>query len=164
MSLEVLGAFPLPDTGGIGHGGRVKRQVAGVANLTTDGGVAQEAVEGFGIGGHDGGLEVLDVLADAEDLARQAELLLGGFPGEDLGLCRSGAEEVPGVEAGKVLDRAQELVAADGGGDEAQVVRYGGVVGECVDDHCGTRVEDWGGMGLLKRGGDGNVEVKGEGV
>lgn len=81
---------------------------------------------------------MLNVLADAEDLAREAKLFLGGGPGADLGAGCVGAEEVPGVEAGKVLDCAEEFVAAGGGGDEAEVVGYGGVVGEGVGDHGGV--------------------------
>lgn len=80
---------------------------------------------------------MLNVLADAHNLAGQTELLLHGVPGGDLGGGAIGAEEVPGVEAGKVLEGAEDLVAADGGGDEAQVVRYAGVVDYGVGDHFG---------------------------
>ena len=52
-----------------------------------------------------------------------------------------GAQEVPGVEAREVLEGAQELVAADGGGDEFEVVRDRGVVDERVGDHFGGG--DW---------------------
>lgn len=146
VGLDGLGLVPLLDAGGVGQRGRVKGQVAGVANLLADARVAQEGVDGLGVvGGLDSGLEVLDVLADAEDLARQAELLLGDVPGGDLGLGGIGAQEVPGVEAGEVLDGAEELVAADGGGDEAEVVLDGGVVHERVDDHFdGCSVDDLG--------------------
>lgn len=51
--------------------------------------------------------------ADAQDLAGCAELLLDGVVGVDGGLGLVGAVEVPGVEAGEVLDCAEELVAAD---------------------------------------------------
>lgn len=52
-------------------------------------------------------------LADAQDLAGCAELFLDGVVGVDGGLGFVGAVEVPGIEAGEVLDRAEELVAAD---------------------------------------------------
>ncbi len=82
---------------------------------------------------------MLDVLADAHELARQAELLLEGLEGRDAAGRRVGAVQVPGVEAREVLDGAQELVAADGRGDVFEVVRYGGVVDEGVGDHgCGV--------------------------
>ena len=56
---------------------------------------------------------MLDVLAKAQAFAREAELLLDGVKGRDepLGLVR--AVEVPGVEAGEVLECAEEFVAAD---------------------------------------------------
>lgn len=79
---------------------------------------------------------MLDVLADAEELAHEAELLLGLGPGGDGGGDGVGAEEVPGVEAGEVLDGAEELVAADGGCDELEVMGHRGVVDDGVGDHC----------------------------
>jgi len=78
---------------------------------------------------------VLDVLADAHYFAGEAELLLDGFEGRDFGGRAIRAVEVPGVEAGEVLKGTEELVAADGGGDELEVVGYGGVVDEGVGDH-----------------------------
>lgn len=56
---------------------------------------------------------MLDKLAQAQDLARGAERLLDGIVGRDGGGAVVGAEQVPGVEAREVLQRAQELVAAD---------------------------------------------------
>lgn len=80
---------------------------------------------------------MVDVLADAEDLAHEAELLLEGVPGGDFRGGAVGAQEVPGVEAREVLDCAHELVATHGGGDEAQVVSHRGVVDDGVGDHDG---------------------------
>ena len=60
---------------------------------------------------------MLDVLADAHELSRKPELLLDGFEGRDGRWQGVGPEEVPGIEAGEVLDCAEDLVAADGGGD-----------------------------------------------
>ncbi|KAH6610662.1 hypothetical protein Trco_000682 [Trichoderma cornu-damae] len=119
--LEGLGGLPLANARGIAHGQGVEGQIAGIANLPAHGGVAEEGLEGLCVGGLGGGLEVLHVLADAEDLAGEAELLLDGVPGRHLRGRAVGAEEVPGVEAGEVLQRAEDLVAADGGGDEAEV-------------------------------------------
>jgi hypothetical protein len=56
---------------------------------------------------------VFGEFADAQDLAGCAELLLDGVVGVDGGLGLVGAVEVPGVEAGEVLDCAEELVATD---------------------------------------------------
>jgi hypothetical protein len=137
LALGVLCTGPLADAGGVEDGGGVEGEVAGVAELAADGGIPEDRVRAGGlIGGEGGGLEVLDVLAEAHDLAGEAELLLEGVPGQDGGGEGVGAEEVPGVEAGKVLDGAEELVAADGGGDELEVVGHRGVVDDCVGDHC----------------------------
>lgn len=78
---------------------------------------------------------MLDVLPDAHYFAGEAELLLDSFEGGDFRWGAICAVEVPGVEAGEVLDGAEELVAADGGGDKFEVVGYGGVVDEGVGDH-----------------------------
>jgi len=61
---------------------------------------------------------MLDVLADTQAFACEAELLLDGFEGRDQALGVVGAVEVPGVEAGEVLQGAEELVAADWGEEE----------------------------------------------
>lgn len=106
------GQLAVPD--GIDHGHHIQRQVSGVAELATDGEVAQDGVDGgLVVEGDGGGLEVLGELADAQDLAGRAELLLDCVVGVDGGLGFVGAVEVPGVEAGEVLDCAEELVAAD---------------------------------------------------
>lgn len=92
---------------------------------------------------------MLDEFAGAEDLAEQAELLLEGVPRGDLVRGCVRAEEVPGVEAGKVLEDAHELVATEGGGHVAQVVRYRGVVDEGVGDHDGDGDGDVWMIGLV---------------
>lgn len=56
---------------------------------------------------------MLSELADAQNLAGRAELLLNCVVGVDGGLGLVGAVEVPGVEAGEVLECAEELVTAD---------------------------------------------------
>ena len=134
-----LGALPGSDLHGVEDGGGVEGEVAGVAELAADGGVAEDGVHGLGVGGGGGGLEVLNILADAEELAGEAELGLEGGEGGGGAAGRVGAEEVPGVEAGEVLDRAEELVAANGGGEELEVVGHRGVVDEGVGDHGGRR-------------------------
>jgi len=62
-----------------------------------------------------GGFEVFDEFAETEGFAGGAK---GGFElgeGDDAGGGGVLAEEVPCVEAGKVLEEAEELVAADWG-------------------------------------------------
>lgn len=56
---------------------------------------------------------MFDELADTHDLSRCSELLLDGVEGFDGGLGTVGAEEVPGVEAGEVLQGTQDLVTTD---------------------------------------------------
>lgn len=69
---------------------------------------------------------MLDEFAETEGFADEAELGLGGAVGCDCGGERVGAVEVPGVEAGEVLDYAEEFVAAN----------CGGLVGLMLWDRC----------------------------
>lgn len=62
---------------------------------------------------------MLDEFAEAEGFAGEAERGFELGPGRDFGFGGVGAEEVPGVEAGEVLDCAEELVAADLCGGES---------------------------------------------
>jgi len=81
-------------------------------------------------------LQVLGVLADAHDFPGGGKVLLHGLPRRDGGDGVALAHQVPAQKARQVLERPQRLVAADGGGDKAQVVGDGRVMGEGVDDHC----------------------------
>lgn len=112
--LQALGGSQLPNADHVNDGDRVESQVAGIAKLATDGQVAQHGVDGaLVVQGDGGGLEVFNEFADAEDLARRAELLLYGVEGLDCGLGLVCAVQIPGVEAGEVLDCSEEFVAAD---------------------------------------------------
>lgn len=51
--------------------------------------------------------------AESQDFAGYAELFFEGIPRRDRGGWVVGAEEVPGVEAGEVLDCAEGFVSAD---------------------------------------------------
>ena len=137
LSSQPLGALRLANARRIEQGAQIKRQVARIAELTTDSQVPEDGVAVLVVGRHGGSLDVLDILAGAHHLAHHAELLLHRLPWLDRGGRVVGAQKVPGVEAGKVLEKAQELVAADGGGDEFEVVRDRGVVDEGVGDHFG---------------------------
>ena len=135
IGLEFFGVQTLPNPRRVESGAYVEGQVDKVAELAGDGGITQDGVEDFGVSSGSGSLEVLDVLADAHQLASEAELLLNGFPRRN-GIFNSiGTEKVPGVKARKVLDRAEELVAADRRRGELEVVRHGRVVDDKVGDH-----------------------------
>ena len=140
LSLELLGTLPLANPQRVPERTGIERQISGVANLPANGGVPHNGVHNFGVGGDGGCADVLNVLAEAHDFTYEAELLLDGIPGGDLGVGAVGAEEVPGVEAGEVLEGAEELVAADGGGYELEVVGYRGVVDDGIGDHDGGLV------------------------
>lgn len=137
---EVLGRFPLADADGIGNSQGIKGEIASISELTTDGGVAEERVHALGVSDSGSGLEMLDILAETQDLAGKTELLLDGVPRRHLGGRAICAQEIPGVETGEILKRAEELIAADGGGDEAQVVGHRRVIDEGVCDHDGRWV------------------------
>jgi len=84
------------------------------------------------------GFHVLDVLADTHRFPCLAEGLLDGFPRCNRRGGVALAEEVPAQEPSQVLDQTEGLVAADGSGHEAKVVRQRGVVRERVGNHfCG---------------------------
>ena len=112
--LQPLGGGQLADANHVDDLDAVQGQVAGVSELATDGQVAKDGVDGALVVQRDGGrLEMLDELADTQDLARRAELLLHGIVGVDGGLRSVGAVQVPGVETRKVLQGAEDLVTAD---------------------------------------------------
>lgn len=135
--LHARGVLPGLDAGGVRDSERIAGEVTGVTQLATDLGVPKDGVHGLCVGGSGGSLEVLDKLASSEDLSEQAKLLLEGVPRSDLVWGCVCAEEVPGVETGKVLEDSHKLVATKSSGHVAQVVRYRGVVDDCVGDHDG---------------------------
>ena len=95
--------------------GAIQQHVGSVAELASNSSRFDNGVEGGAIRGDGGGLEVLDELAHAHQLARGAELLLGGVEGRDAAEGPVRAVQVPGQEAREVLHRAEDLVAADWG-------------------------------------------------
>lgn len=114
MLLELLGALKLLDTEGVDERQNIETEVARISELAADGQVLQDGVGGVLVVECDGsGLEVLDKFAGAEHFSRQAKLFLDGVPGGNDGLGVVGAEEIPGVEAGKVLQCSQDLVTTD---------------------------------------------------
>jgi hypothetical protein len=60
---------------------------------------------------------MLNKFPDAQYFAREPELLLCGFKGRDRGRGVVGAVQVPGEEAGEVLERAEDFVATDWEGE-----------------------------------------------
>lgn len=114
LLLQTLRRLELAESDSINNGDHIEGQVTGVTELATDAQVAQDRVNRTLVVKGDGGsLEVLSELADTHDLARCAELLLDGIVGVDCGLGLVGAVQVPGVEAGKVLEGTEELIATD---------------------------------------------------
>lgn len=114
MLLELLGALKLLETEGVDERQDIETEVARISELAADGQVLQDGVgRVLVVKGDSGGLEVLDEFAGAEHFSRQAKLFLDGVPGGNGGFGVVGAEEIPGVEAGKVLQRSQNLVTTD---------------------------------------------------
>lgn len=114
LLLQTLRRLELAESDSINNGDHIEGQVTGVTELATDAQVAQDRVNRTLVVKGDGGsLEVLSELADTHDLARCAELLLDGIVGVDCGLGLVGAVQVPGVEAGEVLEGTEELIATD---------------------------------------------------
>lgn len=56
---------------------------------------------------------MFDEFAKPQDFASEAELLFDGVPGRNGGGWVVGAEQIPGVEAGKVLNCAEGFVSTD---------------------------------------------------
>lgn len=82
--LELLDGSQLAVPDHVDDSDSVEGEVARVAELTTDGQVAEDRVDGvLVVEGQRGGLQVLEELADTQDLARGAELLLDGVVGVD---------------------------------------------------------------------------------
>lgn len=157
LLLSPLGALPLAHARGVEHRRGVEAQVARVPELPSHGHVLEDGVHGLGVAGDRGGLEVLDVFAEAHELADEAELLLQSGPGRDGGGHGVGAQQVPRVEAGEVLDDAEELIAAEGGGHVLEVMCHRGVVDDGVGDHGGRSLSSVGGYWI-----DGKVGLVGE--
>ena len=95
------------------HASIVTKHVECVSQLSSYGCEPQYWIHALGIAGYSRGAEVLDELAHAHQLARRAECLLGRFI---RGYGRRGsvrAVQVPGEEAGEVLEGTEHLVASD---------------------------------------------------
>lgn len=120
----------LADAGRVEEVEVIERQVARVAHLPADGAEAHKGIHARGVDGHRGRLEVLEPLAQPHPLADEAELLLNRLKGRDLGRRRIQPQEVPYIEAGEVLHRPQELVAADFGAGRTRAVVSAGATPE----------------------------------
>lgn len=145
IQLEGAGQYAMPSSyegraGDTHHSGIVQQHVPRISELAPDGGIPQHRVHRLCVAGHGSSLEVLDKLAHAHQLPRQAELLLGRLEGRDRRLGMVGAVEVPGQEARKVLESPQDLVAADRRGRIFEEVGHGRVL-ESVGDHGGDGSE-----------------------
>ena len=95
------------------HASIVTEHVERISQLSSYGCEPQYGIHALGIAGYSRGAEVLDELAHAHQLARRAECLLGRFI---RGYGRRGsvrAVQVPGEEAGEVLESAEDFVPSD---------------------------------------------------
>lgn len=54
---------------------------------------------------------MLDILTEAESFSGESELLFDGFEGSDEARWIVCSEEIPGVEAGEVLESTEELIS-----------------------------------------------------
>lgn len=114
--LQPLSRLQLAVSDNVHNGDGIEGQVTGVTELATDTQVAEDGINGSLVVQSNGGsLQVLGELADTQDLTGSTELLLDGIVGVDGGLRAVGAVQVPGVEAGEVLDGTEELIAANCG-------------------------------------------------
>lgn len=112
--LQLRSITQLPDTNGVDGPDGVESQVSGVTQLATDSQVAQHWVNGgLVVRGNRSGLEVLSELADTHDFTCRAELLFDSIEGFDGGLRPVGAEKVPGIEAGEILQGTEKLVTTN---------------------------------------------------
>lgn len=112
------------------HAGVIAKHVKGIAKLSPDCREPQHGIHALRIACDSRSAKVLDKLAHAHQLASRAECLLGGLKGRDTGLRAVGTVQVPGEEAGEILQCAQYFVAADWG----VLVRLAGlwVTGEVI--------------------------------
>lgn len=117
----------------------VQRQVSSISQLSTNSGISEDWVHSLGIHGYRSSLEVLHKLAKSHDLTSQAKVLLHRLKWSDGRGRVVRSVEIPCVESGEVLEGSEELVTADGGCDEFEVMGHGGVVDEGIGDHFGSR-------------------------
>jgi hypothetical protein len=113
--LQLLRAVKLLETQRIHQRNRVQRQITRISELATDSQILQHGVRHatLAIECDRGGFDVFGELASAQDFACETKVFFEEVPRRDGRLRLVGAEEVPGVEPGKVLDCAEDFVAAD---------------------------------------------------
>lgn len=91
----------------------IQAHIASIAQLTANSAILEYWVAALCIGCDRSSLEMLYDLAEAQDLARQPELLLYSLIWGNGRLWVVGSIEIPRVEARIVLKEAEDLVAAD---------------------------------------------------
>lgn len=128
--LDGLDVVNLLDAGTVDVDDRVKDQVDGVAEVSTNGCVSEARVQGLVLIGHGGGLEVANGLADSEELSGHGELVLDLSEDVDSVLGVALSEQVEGQEPRKVLDGSQDLVSTDVGLEQLDHSGHCGVLGE----------------------------------
>jgi hypothetical protein len=95
------------------HTSIIAQHVECISQLPSHSGKSQHGIHRLRIAGDGRSAEVLDKLAHAHQLARRAERLLGCFIRGDGRGGAVRAVQVPGEEAGEVLERAEDFVASD---------------------------------------------------
>lgn len=111
--LEFLCRLVLVDPGRIQDRQHVKGQVPSIPKLSSHREVARDGVNSALVDDFSSGLEMLHVLADSHDLAREAELGLDGVENLECLAVEAFAVEVEGEEPREVLDQTETFVAAD---------------------------------------------------
>lgn len=91
----------------------VHEHVASVPELPTHGQILQYRVHRFRVGGQRGRLEVLDELAESQAFTHTSKVVLECREDLDRSLRVVGAIDIPGQEAGEILDCTEGLVATD---------------------------------------------------
>lgn len=102
--MEALSTIELPEPDNINNAHCVESQVTSISELATDRQVTQNRVDGaLVIGRKSSSLEVFDELSDPQDFSCCSELLLDCIVWGNRGFGLVGAIQIPGIEAGEVL-------------------------------------------------------------
>lgn len=93
----------------------IQAQIHAIPQLPPHSTVLQHRIHTLAIGRNSSSLEVLDILSNPQGFSCEAEVLFDSFVGCDQPGGVVCSEEIPRVEAGEVLEGAEELVASNYG-------------------------------------------------
>lgn len=112
--MKALNTIDFPEPDSINNAHCVESQVTSISELATNSQIAQNRVDGaLVIGRKSSSLEVFDELSDPQDFSCCSELFLDCVVWGDRGFGLVCAVQIPGIEAGEVLQGTEELVTAD---------------------------------------------------